>query len=147
MNRTYSPKPADVDRRWHVVDAEGIPLGRLSSQVAHLLMGKHKPTYAPHMDMGDFVVVVNAEKTVLTGKKEQDKIYYRHSGRPGSLKQETAGERRARHPEKLVEAAVRRMLPKNRIGRAQYRKLKVYAGAEHPHAAQKPEPFDVASRI
>lgn len=147
MNRTYSPKPADIDRRWHVVDAEGIPLGRLSSQVAHLLMGKHKPTYAPHMDMGDFVVVVNAEKTVLTGNKERQKIYYRHSGRPGSLKQETAGERRTRHPEKLVETAVRRMLPKNRIGRAQYKKLKVYAGPEHPHAAQKPEPFDVASRI
>lgn len=147
MNRTYSPKPADVDRRWHLVDAEGIPLGRLSSQVAHLLMGKHKPTYAPHMDMGDFVVVVNAEKSVLTGNKEQQKTYYRHSGRPGSLKQETAAHRRARHPEKLVEVAVRRMLPKNSVGRAQYKKLKVYAGPEHPHAAQQPEAFDVASRI
>jgi len=147
MTRTFSPKPADVDRRWHVVDAEGIPLGRLSSQVAQLLMGKHKPTYAPHMDMGDFVIVLNAEKTVLTGRKEEQKIYYRHSGRPGSLKQETAGERRARRPALLVEDAVRRMLPKNRLGRAMYRKLKVYAGTQHPHEAQQPQPFDVASAI
>jgi large subunit ribosomal protein L13 len=145
MTRTFSPTPADVDRRWHVVDAEGIALGRLSSRVAQLLMGKHKPTYAPHMDMGDFVIVVNAEKTVLTGRKEEQKVYYRHSGRPGSLKQETAGERRARRPALLVEEAVRRMLPKNRLGRAMFRKLKVYAGPQHPHEAQQPQPFDVAS--
>lgn len=145
MTRTFSPTPADVDRRWHVVDAEGIALGRLSSRVAQLLMGKHKPTYAPHMDMGDFVIVVNAEKTVLTGRKEEQKVYYRHSGRPGSLKQETAGERRARRPALLVEDAVRRMLPKNRLGRAMFRKLKVYAGPQHPHEAQQPQPFDVAS--
>lgn len=145
MTKTFTPTPADVDRHWHVVDAEGVPLGRMATQVARLLMGKHKPTYASHMDMGDFVIVINAEKTVLTGRKEEQKVYYRHSGRPGSLKQETAGERRARRPELLVEEAVRRMLPKNRLGRAMYRKLKVYAGGEHPHQAQQPAAFDVAS--
>lgn len=143
--KTFSPTPADVDRRWYVVDAAGVPLGRMATQVATLLMGKHKPTYAPHMDMGDFVIVINAEQTVLTGRKEQQKVYYRHTGRPGSLRSETAGERRQRRPQLLVEDAVRRMLPKNRLGRALYRKLKVYAGAEHPHQAQQPEPFDVAS--
>lgn len=147
MNRTYTPKPADVDRRWFVVDAEEIPLGRLSSQVARLLMGKHKPTYAPHVDMGDGVIVINAEKVVLTGRKEEQKVYYRHSGRPGSLRSETAAERRKKRPARLVEDAVRRMLPKNRIGRAQIKKLKVYAGSEHPHQAQQPETFDIASVI
>jgi large subunit ribosomal protein L13 len=145
--RTFSPRPADVDRRWFVVDAAGIPLGRLSTTVARLLTGKHKPTYAAHMDMGDFVIVVNAEKTVLTGKKETQKVYYRHSGRPGSLKAETAGERRERRPAMLVESAVKGMLPKSRLGRRQYKKLKVYAGPEHPHHAQQPETFDVASAI
>jgi large subunit ribosomal protein L13 len=145
--KTFTPTPADVDRRWYVVDAAGVPLGRMSTQVARLLMGKHKPTYSPHMDMGDFVVVINAEKTVLTGKKEEQKVYYRHTGRPGSLRSETAGERRQRRPQMLVEDAVRRMLPKNRLGRALYRKLKVYAGSEHPHQAQQPEPFDVASAL
>jgi large subunit ribosomal protein L13 len=130
-----------------VVDAAGIPLGRLSTTVARLLTGKHKPTYAAHMDMGDFVIVVNAEKTVLTGKKETQKVYYRHSGRPGSLKAETAGERRERRPAMLVESAVKGMLPKSRLGRRQYKKLKVYAGPEHPHHAQQPETFDVASAI
>jgi large subunit ribosomal protein L13 len=145
--KTFTPTPADADRRWHVVDAAGVPLGRMATQVARLLMGKHKPTYAPHMDMGDFVVVVNAEKTVLTGRKEEQKVYYRHTGRPGSLKSETAGERRQRRPQMLVEDAVRRMLPKNRMGRALYRKLKVYAGPDHPHQAQQPEPFDLESAI
>lgn len=145
--RTFSPRPADVDRRWHVVDAAGIPLGRLSSTVARLLTGKHKPTYAPHMDMGDFVIVVNAEQTVLTGKKEDDKVYYRVTGRPGGLKSETAGKRRQRRPTMLVEEAVKGMLPKNRLGRRQYKKLKVYAGPEHPHEAQQPETFDVAAAI
>ena len=106
--KTFTPTPADVDRRWYVVDAAGVPLGRMATQVATLLMGKHKPTYAPHMDMGDFVVVVNAEKTVLTGRKEDQKIYYRHTTRPGSMKMETAGERRQRRPQMLVEEAVRR---------------------------------------
>jgi large subunit ribosomal protein L13 len=145
--KTYTPKAADVDRHWFVVDAAEIPLGRLASQVAQKLMGKHKPTWAPHMDMGDFVIVVNAEKTVLTGRKEDQKVYYRHTGRPGSLKEETAGERRARRPQLLIEDAVRRMLPKNSLGRAMYRKLKVYAGPDHPHKAQQPETFDVAAAI
>lgn len=143
--KTYTPKAADVDRHWFVVDAAGVPLGRMASQVAHLLQGKHKPTYAPHIDMGDFVVVVNAEQTVLTGNKETQKVYHRHTGRPGSMKNETAGERRERRPQLLVELAVRRMLPKNRLGRAMYKKLKVYAGQDHPHQAQQPEPYDVAS--
>jgi large subunit ribosomal protein L13 len=145
--RTFSPRPADVDRRWHVVDAAGVPLGRLSSAVARLLTGKHKPTYAQHMDMGDFVIVINAEKTVLTGTKEQDKVYYRTSGRPGGMKSETAAERRERRPTKLIEEAVKGMLPKSRLGRRQYKKLKVYAGPEHPHQAQQPETFDLASAI
>ncbi|HEX6202351.1 MAG TPA: 50S ribosomal protein L13 [Thermoanaerobaculia bacterium] len=145
--RTFSPRPADVDRRWHVVDAAGVPLGRLSSAVARLLTGKHKPTYAQHMDMGDFVIVVNAEQTVLTGNKEDDKVYYRVTGRPGGLKSETAGKRRQRRPTMLVEEAVKGMLPKSRLGRRQYKKLKVYAGPEHPHEAQQPESFDVAAAI
>jgi large subunit ribosomal protein L13 len=145
--RTYSPKAADQDRRWFVVDAEGLALGRLSSTIARLLMGKHKPTWAPHMDMGDFVIVVNAEKTVLTGRKEEQKVYYRTSGRPGGLKATTAAEMRAKRPAKMVEEAVRRMLPKSRLGRAQYKKLKVYAGPAHPHQAQQPESFDVAAAI
>lgn len=140
---TYSPNAADIDRAWHVVDAEGVTLGRLASQVARLLTGKHKATWAPHVDTGDFVVVVNAEKVVLTGKKETDKIYYRSTTRPGSLKSETAGERRKKHPERLVEQAIRGMLPKSRLGRKQYTKLKVYAGPEHPHQAQQPKPFTV----
>ena len=119
----------------------GVPLGRLSSQIARILQGKHKPTWAPYIDSGDFVVVVNAEKTVLTGKKDEQKVYYRHSGRPGALKEETAGQLRERFPVKLVERAVKGMLPKSKLGRQQYRKLKVYAGAEHPHQAQQPVPL------
>lgn len=142
-NATYSPKKAEIDRSWHVVDADGVTLGRLGTQVARLLTGKHKPTWAPHIDTGDFVVVVNAEKVVLTGKKEQDKVYYRSTTRPGSLKSETAAERRKKYPERLVESAVWGMLPKNRLGRKQYTKLKVYAGPEHPHEAQQPKPYVV----
>jgi len=142
-NATYSPKKAEIDRAWHVVDADGVTLGRLGTQVARLLTGKHKPTWAPHIDTGDFVVVVNAEKVVLTGKKEEDKVYYRSTTRPGSLRSETAGERRKKHPERLVESAVWGMLPKNRLGRKQYTKLKVYAGPEHPHEAQQPKPYVV----
>lgn len=147
MPRTYSPKRSEIERRWYVVDAAGVALGRLSSVVATLLTGKRKPTYAPHIDVGDFVIVVNAEQAVLTGRKEEQKVYYRHTGRPGSLKSRTAAEVRRRHPTRLVEYAVRGMLPKNRLGRAQARKLKVYAGAEHPHRAQQPEVFDVARAI
>ena len=143
MNRTYSPKLAELEHDWYVVDAAGVPLGRLSTQVARLLMGKHKPAWAPHIDTGDFVIVINAEKSVLTGRKETDKVYYRHTGYPGGLKSETAGERRKRRPSKLVEEAVRGMLPKNSLGRKFLRKLKVYAGPDHPHQAQQPQPFDV----
>lgn len=142
-NTTYSPKKAEIARAWHVVDADGQTLGRLSTEVARLLTGKHKPVWAPHIDTGDFVIVVNAEKVVLTGNKEQDKIYYRSTTRPGSLKSETVAERRRKKPEKLVEAAVWGMLPKNRLGRRQYTKLKVYAGPVHPHQAQQPKTLEL----
>lgn len=145
-NTTYSPKRGEIERHWHVVDAEGVPLGRLSTQVARLLTGKHKPTYAPHIDTGDFVIVVNAEKVLLTGRKEEQKVYYRSTTRPGSLKSETAAERRRKWPERLVEGAVWGMLPKNRLGRRQYTKLKVYAGPDHPHQAQKPQQFELEAR-
>lgn len=145
MNKTYSPKSAEIDRQWYVVDADGQRLGRLAAQVASTLRGKHKPMYTPHMDTGDFVVVVNADKVVLTGRKEDQKTYYRHSGRPGSLKQETARQLRARRPIKLVENAVKGMLPKNRLGRRLYTKLKVYAGPDHPHQSQKPAVLEVES--
>jgi len=146
MQKTYSPKAGEVERNWYVVDAEGLTLGRLCTQVSRVLMGKHKPHYATHLDVGDFVIVVNADKVVLTGRKEEQKIYYRHSGRPGSLKQETAGHLRQRRPERLVEFAVKGMLPKSRMGRKQLRKLKVYAGPEHPHFAQQPQALALPSR-
>jgi large subunit ribosomal protein L13 len=147
MRKTYSPKRAEIERHWHVVDAAGVPLGRLSSVVARLLTGKHKPNYTSHLDVGDFVIVVNAEKTVLTGRKEEQKIYYRHSGRIGNLKAETAGHLRARRPTRLVKHAVRGMLPKTKLGRRQFKKLKVYASPEHPHQAQQPTAFDVAAAL
>lgn len=143
MNRTYSTRPSEVERRWFVVDAEGRTLGRLATQVATILKGKHKPEYAPHLDVGDFVVILNAEKIHVTGGKLDKKIYYRHSGYPGGLSEMTLREQLAKHPTRAVELAVRGMLPKNRLGRRMLRKLKVYAGAEHPHSAQKPEPLDV----
>lgn len=144
--KTFSPKRSEVerDRKWFVVDASGMPVGRLSSVVARLLMGKHKPTYAPHIDSGDYVIVVNAEKVVLTGRKEQQKIYYRHSGQPGKLRSETAAHLRQRRPEQLVERAVWGMLPHNSVGRHQIRKLKVYAGPDHPHQAQQPSEYEIA---
>ena len=138
MTRTYSPKREEIERHWFVVDAAGVPLGRLCATVARVLSGKHKPTYAPHLDTGDFVIVVNAEKAVLTGRKEEQKIYYRQSGRPGGLKAEAAGHLRQRRPVKLVEEAVKGMLPKTKLGRKQWKKLKVYPGPEHPHQAQQP---------
>jgi len=143
MNKTYSPKAGEIERKWYVVDAADLPLGRLSTQVARVLTGKHKPQYAPHMDTGDFVIVVNAAQTVLTGNKETDKKYYRHSTHPGGLKQATASEVRKKKPAMLVEKAVWGMLPKNKLGRRQLRKLKVYAGPEHPHAAQQPAPLAI----
>lgn len=143
MMKTYSPSSADIERDWYVVDATGMHLGRLASSLAHILRGKNKPTFVPHMDTGDFVIVVNAEKVVLTGRKEDQKVYYRHSGRPGGLKSETAKHLRQRRPVKLIENAIRGMLPKGPLGRRQFRKLKVYAGPEHPHQAQQPKTLEV----
>jgi large subunit ribosomal protein L13 len=141
--RTYVATPSTRERRWLVVDASGKTLGRLATQVADALRGKRKPEYTPHIDVGDFVVVVNAEKVRVTGHKREEKLYYRHSGYPGGLRSRTLGEMLERRPEEVIRLAVRGMLPKNRLGRAQLRKLKVYAGPEHPHAAQKPEPMEV----
>lgn len=138
---TFSPTPADVDATWHVVDADGLVLGRLASNVATILRGKHKPTYAPHMDMGDYVIVVNAAKVRLTGNKGRDKMAWRHSGYPGGIKSVPFGRLLETKPERLVEQAVKGMLPKNSIGRRQLRKLKVYAGPTHPHESQKPQPL------
>ena len=136
--RTYTPKAGDAQRQWLVIDATDVVLGRLASQVAVLLRGKHKPTFAPHVDIGDFVVIVNADKVALTGAKLEQKHAYRHSGYPGGLQSRTYAEMLDKHPAKAVEKAVRGMLPKNSIGRAQLGKLKVYAGPEHPHQAQQP---------
>lgn len=136
-------KPDQIDRKWYVVDAKGKTLGRLASEVAKILRGKHKPEYTPHIDTGDFVIVVNAEQVELTGKKLTDKIYYRHSGYPGGLKQVTAGELREKRPERMIEYAVKGMLPKGSLGRKQFKKLKVYAGSEHPHEAQQPTTLDL----
>ena len=142
--RTYSPKPGEVARTWHVIDAEDVVLGRLASHVATLLRGKHKPTFAPHVDTGDFVVIVNADKVVLTGNKRDQAFAYRHSGYPGGLRKQSFGELLDTRPERLLEKVVKGMLPKNKLGRAQGKKLKVYAGPDHPHAAQQPQPFEIA---
>lgn len=142
--RTYTPKPGEVERRWHVIDASDVVLGRLASQAAVLLRGKHKPTFAPHVDTGDFVVIVNAGKVALTGAKREQKRAYRHSGYPGGLRAVGYVELLEKHPERAVEKAVRGMLPKNTLGRAQLRKLKVYAGPDHPHAAQRPQPYQIS---
>ena len=139
--RTYTPKPGDVERTWHVIDATDVVLGRLATQVATLLRGKHKATFAPHVDNGDFVIVINADKVALTGNKRETKLAYRHSGYPGGLSSVTYEELLSKNPERAVEKAVRGMLPKNTLGRDQLSKLKVYRGAEHPHAAQKPTAY------
>lgn len=141
--RTFSPTPADIDPKWHVVDADGMVLGRLATEVARVLRGKHKPTFAPHMDMGDFVIVINADKVVLTGNKGRDKWTWTHSGFPGGIKGMPIGQQLADNPRRSVENAVKGMLPKNTIGRKQLRKLKVYAGPSHPHEAQNPQPLAV----
>ena len=140
---TYSPKPGDVQRQWHVIDASDVVLGRLATQTATLLRGKHKPIFAPHVDTGDFVVIVNAGKVVLTGNKLQTKVAYRHSGHPGGLRRIAFSELLEKRPERAVEQAVRGMLPKNSLGRQMLKKLKVYAGPEHPHSAQQPVPFEI----
>ncbi len=134
--KTSATRAKDVERRWHVIDASGQTLGKLSTQVANLLMGKHKPTYAPYLDTGDFVIVINATKVKVTGKKPKQKTYYHHSGYPGGIKAETYEELMATHPTRIIEHAVKGMLPHNRLGRAMYKKLKVYAGDSHPHQAQ-----------
>jgi large subunit ribosomal protein L13 len=141
--RTYSPKPGDVQRQWHVIDATDVVLGRLATQAATLLRGKHKPMYAPHVDTGDFVVIVNADKVALTGNKREQKLAHRHSGFPGGLRSMPYTELLARHPEKAVEKAVKGMLPHSSLGRTMLKKLKVYRGPEHPHQAQAPEPFEI----
>lgn len=144
VTRTYSPKAADQKHDWLVIDAADVVLGRLASHAAALLRGKHKTTFAPHMDMGDHVVIVNADKVVLTSNKAERKIAYRHSGYPGGLKQITYTEMLEKHPARAVEKAIRGMLPKNSLGRDQFRKLRVYAGPEHPHAAQQPTPYTIS---
>ena len=142
--RTYTPKPGEVTRSWHVIDATDVVLGRLASQTATLLRGKHKPTFAPHVDGGDFVIIVNAEKVALTGTKKTSKLAYRHSGDTGGLSSVAYGDLLEKSPEKAIEKAVRGMLPKTTLGRQQLTKLKVYSGSEHPHAAQKPQPFEIS---
>jgi large subunit ribosomal protein L13 len=137
--RSYMPKMDEITREWVVMDASDQVLGRLATEVARLLRGKHKPDFTPHLDTGDFVVVINAGKIRLTGAKMDDKVYYRHSGRPGCLKSETARERMDKYPERIIQAAVWGMLPKNRLGRKLLKKLKVYSGSEHPHQAQQPK--------
>ncbi len=144
--RTYSAKAADIDRNWFVVDAEGVVLGRLAVIIADRLRGKHKPIYTPHVDTGDHVVVVNAEKVHLTGRKREDKVFYWHTGHPGGIKGRTAGATLdGKFPQRVIEKAVERMVPRNVLGRQMMRKLRVYAGADHPHEAQQPVVLDVAS--
>jgi len=141
--RTFSPKDSDITRQWHVIDASGVVLGRLASQAAVLLRGKHKPIFAPHVDTGDFVIVINADKIALSGNKLEQKRAYRHSGYPGGLRSVSYAELMDSRPERAVEKAVRGMLPKNSLGRKTLRKLKVYAGPDHPHKAQQPAPFEI----
>ncbi|MGA7617062.1 MAG: 50S ribosomal protein L13 [Thermoanaerobaculia bacterium] len=142
--RTYFPKQGDIKPHWYVIDAEGLVLGRLSTMVANLLSGKAKPTYTPFLDTGDHVIIVNAEKILLTGRKENKKLYRHHSGYPGGLKERAARFVRAEKPETMIETAVRGMLPKSKLGRKMIKKLKVYRGPQHPHEAQQPEKFEVA---
>ena len=141
--RTFSPKPSDITRQWHVIDAEDVVLGRLASQAAILLRGKHKPIFAPHLDTGDFVIVVNASKLVMTGAKGTQKMAYRHSGYPGGLSSISYGELLAKRPDRVVELAVRGMLPHTSLGRQMLKKLKVYGGPDHPHQAQAPVPYQI----
>ncbi len=143
MRQTFMANEANIERKWYVVDAEGQTLGRLSSEIASILRGKHKVTYTPHVDTGDNVIIINAEKIYLSGNKEQDKIYYRHSNHPGGLKSVSAGELKEKNPVRLLETSIKGMLPKSKLGEKQGKKLFVYAGAEHPHAAQQPENYEL----
>jgi large subunit ribosomal protein L13 len=140
--KTYSPKPSEVKHEWYLVDAEGKTLGRLASEIAKILRGKHKPIYAPHLDTGDYVIVINAEKVHVTGNKLDQKMYYRHSGYPGGLTSITLREQLKRHPTRVIRSAVKGMLPHNRLGRAMMKKLKIYGGDSHPHQAQEPKPLE-----
>ena len=141
--KTYYAKPQEVEREWVIIDAEDQVLGRVATKAAQILKGKHKPQYTPHVDTGDFVIIINADKVRVTGTKELNKVYYHHTGHPGGLKSETFAEAMAKHPERVIEHAVKGMLPKNTLGRAMGKKLKVYVGAEHPHAAQQPRKIDL----
>lgn len=141
--KTYSPKPSEVKHEWYLVDAEGKTLGRLASEIAKVLRGKHKPIYAPHLDTGDYVIVINAEKVHVTGNKLDQKMYYRHSGYPGGLTSITLREQLKRHPTRVIRSAVKGMLPHNRLGRAMMKKLKIYGGDSHPHQAQGPKPLEL----
>lgn len=141
--KTYTPKPEDIQREWFVIDAKDQTLGRLATQIAHILRGKHKPIFSPHMDVGDFVIVINCEKIRVTGNKLDDKRYYRHSGYPGGIRSVTLRQQLDRFPDRVIHTAVRGMLPKNKLGRQMIKKLKVYAGENHPHQAQKPKVFEL----
>ena len=141
--KTFSAKPETVKRDWYVIDAENKVLGRLATEIARRLRGKHKPEYTPHVDTGDYIVVINADKVAVTGNKETDKLYHHHTGFPGGIKSITLDKQRSKAPERIIEAAVRGMLPKNSLGRAMFRKLKVYAGAEHKHTAQQPKQLEI----
>ena len=141
--RTISAKPAELERDWYLVDATGKTLGRLSTEIARRLRGKHKPIFTPHVDTGDYIVVINAEKVRVTGRKADDKMYFRHSGYPGGMKQTSFNKMIERAPSRVIELAVKGMLPKNSLGRAMFKKLKVYSGAEHRHAAQQPQPLEI----
>lgn len=141
--KTFSAKPAEVKRDWYIIDADGKTLGRLCTEVAGRLRGKHKPVYTPHVDTGDYIIIVNAEKVRVTGNKEKDKVYYRHTGYIGNMKSTSLGKMRQTHPERIIQIGVQGMLPKNPLGRAMYRKLKIYKGAEHGHQAQQPMPLEI----
>ena len=141
--KSYMARPLEVERKWYVIDAEGQTLGRLATEIARLLRGKNKPQYTPHVDTGDFVVVVNAEKVAVTGKKAEQKVYYRHTGRPGGLRETSYEVMLERKPTEILRKAVRGMMPRTRLGRQQFKKLKIYAGPEHPHEAQNPQPYEV----
>ncbi|MCH4985621.1 50S ribosomal protein L13 [Macrococcoides goetzii] len=143
MRQTFMANEANIDRKWYVIDAEGKTMGRLSSEVASILRGKHKPTFTPHVDCGDHVILINAEKIYLSGNKAEDKIYYRHSLHPGGIKSISAGELREKNPVRLMETSIKGMLPKGSLGEKMFKKLHVYAGAEHPHAAQQPENYEL----
>ena len=147
MTKTYSQKPTEVSRRWVLIDAKDLPLGRLSTEIAKYLIGKYKPTYTPHIDGGDYVVVINAAEVPVTGNKEDDKIYYRHSGYPGGIKDATLGEIRKKYPERLIQNAVKGMLPKNKLSPERMNRLKVFAGNDHAHTAQTPEKLTIKAEV